>query len=239
MADPKQETILTDPALIRSILEKARRTRSQLKIYIPEIRDDFLSMIVDVDERGQYLYIDELSPEHGNSKLKHAKIFNAYSKLQGASIGFQSEMLRVINNGRQTSFCIKFPTEIQHRERRNSRRIPVAAGLGVVADVYAGDKEPITLDVADISAEGIGLLACTRDIKRIMRSAGSLTCTVYFPDEGDWTCEIEPCHGYRREDGERIQLGARFARLNGEQKAVLDRQLRFFAQQHMRKVMRG
>lgn len=235
----KQDTILTDPTLIAIVLEKAKRKHSLLTINLPNQKDEYLSLIVDVDDNGKYLYIDELKPDLGNKKLKEAKEFSASAKLQGVSIGFKSEILRTISSGIQSSYCVKFPTQMQHRERRASHRVPVAIGLGVVADLFTDEhSDPINLRVADISAEGIGLVVNhPEDIKKIMRAAGSLRCTIYFPDEtDDWTCQLDACHGHRQQsDGQLIQLGARFTELTTKQREVLNRQLRFFDRENIRK----
>ena len=183
MLEDHQATILTNPMLISIVLEKVKRKRSLLTVNIPNTKDDFLSIIIDIDDTGKYPYIDELKPNSGNVQFKKVKEFTVKAKLQGVSIDFKSEVLRIIKPGLQSNYCIKFPTYMQHRERRTSHRVPVAMGLGVVADIYAGDDEPINLRVADISAEGPGLVATPEDIKKIMRSVGNLKCTVYFPNE--------------------------------------------------------
>lgn len=239
-ASNEQATILTDPMLISIVLERAKRKHSLLTINLPNIADDFLSVIVDIDDAGRYLCIDELKPEHGNTQLKKAKKFTVSAKLQGISIGFSSEILRVLNSGTHPSYRVKFPSRMQHRERRASHRVPVAMGLGVIADVEISTKESISLRVADISAEGVGLAASYEDIKKIMRSTGNLNCTIYFPEEEeDWTCPVEPCYGHRHKgDGREIQLGIRFQELTTKQREVLTRQLRFFDRENIRKAVR-
>lgn len=232
-----KESTLTDPTLIGITLDKAKRKHSLLTITIPNVPDEFLSVIIGVDENSKYIYIDELKPSHGNAKLMHGKVFSAQAKLQGVSIGFNSEVIRAVKNGALSSYCVKFPQVMLHRERRSSHRVPIALGLGVIADVMDDSKEPITMRVADMSSEGIGFIAKPEDIKKIMRARGRLMCTVYFPDETEeWTCEIEACHSNRNpEEGEQIHLGAQFIQPTIKQKNILHKQLRFFDRENIRK----
>jgi hypothetical protein len=230
------ETILSDSTLIAIMLEKAKTDHSLLTISLPNIQDDYLSVIIDIDEENGLLYLDELKPSQGNAFIERVKTFSASAKLQGVSIGFKSEFVKIHRKGALSSLCVKLPGSMQHRERRSSHRVPVAIGLEVFAKIVETGKEPIVLRVPDISAERIGLIANFQQIQRIMKATGDLLCTIRFPEEiEDWTVRIAGCHGYRQTDFANAQIGAHFLELTIKQKNILHQKLRFFDRENIRK----
>lgn len=232
----EQGTIITDPVLIGVTLEKAKIGHSLLTVNLPDSEDEYLSVILDINDDDGQLYIDELKPASGNLALKKTKQLNAHAKLQGVSISFQSRLIRLIKKGSLTSLCIRFPNKILYHERRSSHRVPVAIGLDIYADIYDNGNPPLKMRVVDISAEGIGLAAKHSDFKQLINSNNEIRCSILFPDEEDaWNVRIEPCSGERPLSDRVIQVGAYFKELTTKQKDILNKQLRLFDRENIQR----
>lgn len=233
-------SVLTDPVLIGIMLEKTRNNRSLLSITLPGIQEEFLSVITAIDDKTGHFFIDELKPAHGNDKLKQLKQFIASARLQGVSISFKGELQKIVRKGALTTYCARLPTRLQYHERRCSHRVPVAIGLNLSARVYDNGKQPLTMRIADISAEGVGLVAGADDCRQLIESKNMLRCGIHFPEETDeWLVRIRPCMENRLPGKGRTRIfGAVFLDLTIKQRNILTRQLRFFDRENIRKTQR-
>ncbi len=237
--DTEQGTSLTDSVLIGIMLEKTRNSRSLLSISLPNTEEEFLSLILSIDDAAGQVHIDELKPASGNQALKKQKYLSAYAKLQGVSIAFQSQYIKTIRKGSLTSLCIKFPSKIQHHERRCSHRVPVAIGLDIYAMIYDNGQTPFRMRVTDLSAEGVGLSAKHDEFVQLLQSENEIRCAIQFPDEEDeWNVRIELCSSERPSGGRTRHFGAFFKELTTKQKDILTRQLRLFDRENIRRDSR-
>ena len=237
--DSKQGTVLTDPVLIGIMLEKARNSHSLLTVSVPSNNEEFLSLLLNINDATGQIIIDELKPAAGNITLKRHKLFNAYSKLQGVSIAFQSRYIKTIRKGSLTSICAEFPVSMQHHERRSSHRVPVAIGLDLYANIYDNGKPAIRMRVTDISAEGIGLSTKSEIFQQLTQSKNEIRCTLMFPDEEEeWNVRIELCSSKRPSSNRTLHFGAFFKELTTKQNNILTRMLRLIDRENIRRDSR-
>ncbi len=227
---------LTDPVLISILLEKALKKRSLLSIQLPDTDEEFLSIILELDEKGKYLYLDALKPDSGHLVLLNKKTFRANAKLQGISISFEGRLVKTKTDEDNTNYRVSFPQQLEYHEKRISHRVPIGRGLNTKANLlYAGDKK-LLVRVADVSAEGVGLSLRANDAQRLLKAEQPMKCRINFMERENFDCYIELCHGHKNSDGPNVHLGAKFAGVTSHQRNQLLKIIRILERENIRKA---
>ena len=232
-----QNETLTDSVLIGVILERIHKNHSFLTIRLPETDEEYLSLIVELDEDAHSLQIDGLKPDDGNPRLSQAPYFSVSAKLQGTSIDFKSRIVKTFNSNQQLSHKIKYPEIIEHRERRISHRVPVARGLHINAEVFHGGDLLTKARVADLSMEGVGLVFESTKAIALKENDYVLDCIICFDEQQQWQCDIQICHGEKLPEEGGIHLGARFIDMSLPKRNQLIKQLRWLERENIRKAL--
>ncbi len=231
------DEFLTDDVLIGILLEKVKNKHTLLTISLSGVENEFSSIIVDLDESGKHLDIDSLKPEIGNTALGKTTPINIRAKLKGISLSFKTHIIKCIDNNRAQGYRIKFPESIKYQERRISHRASVARGLQIKAEIHFENKQTVTLDVLDLSLEGIGLICNKENAEKFSDQLPLCSCDISFHDKTKLTCDIELCRLQKDDESTYLNVGARFVGLSPRQENLLLRQLRFLDRENIRKTL--
>ncbi len=146
------------------VLQSLRAEHQLVDIDFPRQSVGGHSMVVDVDTKAGYYYLDRLQSKEVHQMVVNGNTFNLKSLLRGVAVNiFRVEIEALTQDSRGDLYKIKIPEELQYVQKRNYYRAKIRGDENIKVKVTRyheqGEGEPIQAhsEFLDISVGGCKL----------------------------------------------------------------------------------
>lgn len=136
------------------ILKALQENRCQLSLSIEGIDSAFVSIILAIDGKNDWLELDELAASEGHTALLEHKGYRASGWLKGVNIDFTASIIGQQQNAGLTRYRSSLPDTIYQHQRRASYRSPVSMMSSPEVHLILSDNQVVKAEISDISTSG-------------------------------------------------------------------------------------
>lgn len=224
--EPEQvaDGIVNNHAKIVEVLGLLKQEDAKLKINFAGSKKDFSSHIIAVDKKNLCFTLDEIFPEDAHLLFSRSGNLIAQSKVQGATVSFQSSLIRASRSRQFTTYVCDIPDSISYIQRRNEYRVLVpSAHLVRAVAQHAPSRQILQGRVHDISLNGICLAFKSR---HIIKPGEQLThCKLPVGSDQVITFTLEVRH-IESNSTDTIHVGGKFSDLTARSSELISRFVR-------------
>ncbi|MDX9768015.1 MAG: flagellar brake protein [Ectothiorhodospiraceae bacterium] len=230
---------ISDPQRIAVLLRHLQEARSLLTVTIPDVQGYFISALLKVDAEQLSLFIDELTPPHGNEALRATGVVNVYALLKGVSVHFKTTLEASGEKDGVAFYRMAFPARMHHMQRREHYRVFVGHGKQVPVRIPLrdlGQSDVVEARLLDISMGGVGF---TAPLKLRFGDGQVLEdCVIELPSGDTLRCALQVCYSRRDEMHNQLRVGARFANLDGQKERLVQRYVLLLEREELKRNSR-
>lgn len=223
----------TKPRQIARNLQRFKDGRCLLSITIPGQAGRYNSAILDVDAEHETLVLDELNALDGHEALLAHKKFHVACRLNGIEYRFASILRSVEQEGGLATYHAVMPTLMQHIQRRDDYRVPVARGSGIEVQIADSSDPNSKGELADLSLGGLGARLQSQSAPR--KGEVLPVCSILLPDADPIRAEVEVRFSSTDQRHNIVRLGGKFVNLEHQQQHQLARLIKQLEREYLRK----
>lgn len=211
------------------ILRGIAQQKESVALYFNNAEDAILSMLLEVDDDGMWLDVSA-SPEENQQLLLSDKI-TFVSMHQHVKIQFVAHHVESGSFEGGEAFYLNIPGHLLRILRREFFRIPIPADTPVTCIIPAKPKSSgkgiimLTLPVAEISGDGIGLV-CDEDDDTLLPGKTYRDCQILIPDFGTLKATIRVRASNNFTTSDKVvhkRIGCQLIFLDGRMSHILQR----------------
>lgn len=181
--DDKRFTVTDRKEMVRTFRGLAKDMINISAIYHGG-HDMLLTAVIDVDPEKGVVYLDTNASELNNQRLRASKRTHFVTMIDGAKIQWATDSIQMDEYDGRPAFRIAIPETMQRIQRRGVFRIKTPIANPLVCKIPLPENKQATVTLADICAEGIGVVLPDEGIPEIVRGAQFENCTIDFPEIG-------------------------------------------------------
>lgn len=174
--------ILTDSVRIIGLLKRLLELRTLLTVRIADEAKEYNTAVIKVSQDKDILYLDELKPESGHSRLTPTTSIKASAHLEGVYVGFKAEIESIGEQDNIPFYRIKIPTKLEYFQRRASVRVSLSAATPLPVKLKSEDGLELEGSLADLSLGGLRV-RFKEEIPAQIASGHLFTCSFPIPPE--------------------------------------------------------
>lgn len=216
-----------DKTRIGWVLQSLMQSHQLIDVNFAESSESSQSIIVDVDLKKGYFYLDEFPTDEANRLAKLNKQFNLRGALEGVLVkAIDLKVKKTAKDDKGLLYAIPIPTDLMYMQRRDSYRVNIGYGMEVPVDITF--LESPTLDVeleptdhvatlGDISTTGCRLRIPS--VEAGFSDEPGQLWQLSFALDGDDTplvVTIETCHARYVNRTNTWQFGCRYKDVEGD-----------------------
>lgn len=172
--------IITDLSLKYALLEKIKHSGALLTITTPDLKKQYASSIIAIDDKNNIIHLDGAQPEAGNNKIIPKTII-VETNLSGVRIKFSTDVLRIITSKEYTSWLANMPRQIEHYQKRSAHRVWIGIGFNIRLSVNTDEHQIFARRVTDLSIDGVGFVIDQTAVP-ILQSEQEYDCIIESSD---------------------------------------------------------
>jgi c-di-GMP-binding flagellar brake protein YcgR len=220
LADPQSQLVTLAPQ-IHQLLGGLREHRAVVSASTPDSDALFNTALLGLDLEQNGLFLDELTPRHGNRGRRVGEQLLCFSRLSGLSVRFETEIRAITHqNGVALYFC-SLPTEVFHGQKRAHFRIRIGLGLKVPLILSNTEDKAFNGELHDLSLGGLG--ASFPAQTPIASGHRIPACWLELPEAGAIYCALEIRHVTQDEQSGELRAGCAFIDLTPMQERTIQR----------------
>jgi c-di-GMP-binding flagellar brake protein YcgR len=205
---------LTSADDIQHLIKKICAKHSLLSVLI-EFSDEYYgSTIIEINNKENYLVIDELYPIEGHEKIKTGSRLTFNTQYQGAFVNFVSTIEAIGENKKAAYYKIRMPDEVEYHQRRNTYRIATSLSETIPVTLVNEDEVMINGELRDLSHGGL----CIRinALPHILLKSEDYipTCLIQVSNRQKILTSINICHVLELKETGSLRVGAEFANMS-------------------------
>jgi len=214
--DPTPPTLRGDGVKIRThkllILKALQESRCQLNLSIAGNNGEFVSIVLAINTKDDWIELDELADSEGHSALLEKKNYRVSGWLKGINVDFEARILSHHKEKGLVRYRSTLPDTIYQSQRRSSYRAPVSMMSSPEVHLILSDNQVITGQISDISANG-ALLTIPGDSE--LKPGDKITqCIFKTLDNKTIIVEAEVRRQIDTEHSSRNKIGCHFVNLD-------------------------
>jgi c-di-GMP-binding flagellar brake protein YcgR len=174
---------------IIQILSDLSKRKTMIKASFNHGEDEYLTTIIDIDEKNHAVYLDVGLDEAFNNKLLQSSHV-VFLRDDGVKIKWVSEQVSVVSKTDGKAIRISLPIQLVRMQRRDFFRVPtpilnaVPCRIPVPNDVDSDAEKTLELTLVDVSLGGVGVIATDPLHPALVEGASFDSCKISFPDVG-------------------------------------------------------
>lgn len=150
---------ITEPKQIYRILGALKSRKALITATIPNIQESFATCLLEIDNKSEFVYFDELNPKNGHTHLLSAMKFKAATHFQGVAVTFNANDIVIGKSEGMISYRVPVPDCIFYPQRRDFHRVYIPTDYLIsFSGIIATQKQSVKGRVNNISCTGIGLV---------------------------------------------------------------------------------
>ncbi len=230
--DNDNREVITNPARIRGVISNIHKSRNLLNVTIPGDKNQYNSIILDIDADKSILTLDELNPEEGHSHFLTKKTAIISTTINGVDIRFQVNLHNVATSNDIAYYIVGVPGKLDYHQLRAYHRVPIGLN-SIPVLLIQDDKDVLEGELRDISSGGVSIRFTINLPKNIKRGTLFPTCMIELDNKDKISSKLEIRFIGKPDDSKHTLIGARFVGMDKPQQrtverfvAKLDRELR-------------
>jgi len=205
--------LITTPKQIAKLLEKLQKGRVLLTATIKGSDQYYNTAIFRVDQEDGYLFLDELVPREGHTRLCHEMSLQVKTCFRGAMISFPAAVDEINTEDGIPYYKIPFPDAIDYKQRREHHRVSVPADQSIPVHLHTEQRRLVTGDLKNISLGGICFHLSRTASRGIAVGDVISSCVINLPNAQKVTAAIEIRNATDQPHSSLRRLGCRFLEL--------------------------
>jgi c-di-GMP-binding flagellar brake protein YcgR len=183
----------------------------------------FNTAFINIDPDKGILVIDELKPNTGHDLLTNAQCITLQTANGGVEINFTVDLKNSGSDNGVAFFELEYPESIRYLQRRNSFRVPVSGANKIDVEINSGNKNIITGELSDISAEGMCIRLPKRKNIPLDDYPAELQCVIRLPKKQQIKCAFKVCRSAVNDETNIVHIGGHFERIDKIQRRAIER----------------
>lgn len=205
---------LTSSDDICHLLKKINSKHSLLSVVIESFDSFYGSTIIEINNKENYLVIDELYPKEGHEKIKIGSHLTFNTQYQGAFVNFSGTIEAIGENQKAAYYKISMPKEIEYHQRRNTYRIATSVSEPIAVTLVDEDDIMIKGELRDISHGGLCLRVNALPHITLVSESYIPTCLIQVNNHQKILSSINICHVEKVNETGSLRIGAEFANMS-------------------------
>ena len=228
--------LVSDRRRIRHILNELQREKALLTALVDGNENAFTTAILELDEKGDAMVVDELVPAPGENVIVPGSGLWLLGQVQGIKTAFKSSVLEVGEEDRLPFYRVAFPATIRHQQRRKSYRAPVALSIRSEVRLQREDGLSLAGQLRDLSVGGLSvMLKVLREIEALSPGLTFTECDLELPGEGHVSVQAEIRHLHTDPIRKTLYLGLAFQELPPQDQRLIQRSVSHLERELLRK----
>ena len=144
----------------REILFQLRsliRQKTRVAVTFDEGRQSFLTVLIDLDEDDNELYLDVGGSEDTNRAFLRSERCNFSAVVDGIRVQFSGRQPQLTKLAGETVMAVAIPKSLLRLQRRDAFRLPLPTTKPYICRIRRGTPEEQALPIYDISVGGLGI----------------------------------------------------------------------------------
>lgn len=225
-----------DRARIVKLLTELQEQHALITVALPATNELYNSAVLAVSSANGTVTLDELTPPEGHASLLKQRTMQVFTRLDGVSLRFASELVDAGQEGGIPLYRVRLPEVVYHGQKRSHYRVRVALGLKVPVSLSHEDAQALNGQLRDLSIGGFGaafpLSAQIRQGQRI--EAGWID----LPGGTTLSCGLEIRYAAPDPVHRELRVGAAFLGLTPAQERAVQRCVHDLEREQIRRQTR-
>ena len=172
-------------------LFRLRREHRLLRLCFSGIKQDFQSLLLEVDLKQGRLLLDEPFPHLPEGEYLAARTVSVASVEGAASTRFESRIQGLVPYHDANALVLALPASVTAAQRRNHFRLPVLDHMPVKAMLRLENQRTHSAQVLDLSSQGVRLMVHSRVD---LLPGQTTTLLLRIGDENGMLCSLRICN---------------------------------------------
>ena len=213
-----------------------QRRYNLLKVRREYDREEYQSMILEVDIIRRRVIIDELFPSGKSITVIPGQTLKITSRQRhGVTLGFSSKVIEISERDGLPVYVIEMPKQIQSEQRRKAYRVPVDQSTGLGVELPGPNQQRVSCTPVDISVSGMRVQTLGDLTKFLRRHPVLPGCQINVENQGSVRCTLDVRNArYEETSGEHTIIGGRFLGLSYSDKRLMEQTLASIQRQQQR-----
>ena len=188
---PESEQIVTYKPYMVSLLCRLQKARANISIKVNKDPTIYSSIILDVQNEQQILFLDELSPQEGHKLVKKGNLIHFDGRLHGVQLQFDSKVLAIESDNNIAMYRLALPEQLLYKQRRRHFRAMVKGDEHLAISLPIPLRNRVVGDIVDISASGFCSRLAFNDSSYIEEEQAISDAIINLPGPNNRiTCDI-------------------------------------------------
>lgn len=231
-----QYELINDAAIVRKFMHRLHDHHALLSVRVGNHRDLFNSVILDVDEDGEWIEIDELHPEEGHKLFLAEKTIHVTSEFDGIDLVFDSELLDATTKSNIYVYTVAIPKKLKYFQRRSTFRVRMLRSAAIAVFIRLPDGASIQGELYNLSSGGVGIKFPKTVPRSVSRGVLIPECELRLTRDERVVCALETRHVIPDRSGASTLLGGRFVHLTPTQQRMINRFIATVEREQRRKA---
>lgn len=199
---------------IQHLFKRINSKHSLLSVLIDSSDEYYGSTIIEINNKENYLVIDELYPIDGHEKIKTGSCLTFNTQYQGAFVNFKSTVEAIGENDKAAYYKIGMPNEVEYHQRRNTYRIATSVSAPIPVTLVNEDDIMIKGELRDISHGGLCIRINALPHISLASEDYIPTCLIQVEGRQKILTSINICHVENINETGSLRIGAEFANMS-------------------------
>ena len=205
---------LTTADDIQHLFKRITSKHSLLSVLMDSSDEYYGSTIIEINDKENYLVIDELYPKDGHEKIQVGSRLMFNTQYQGAFVNFNSTIEAIGENEKAAYYKIGLPEEVEYHQRRNTYRITTSVSEPIAVTLVNEDDVMIKGELRDISHGGMCIRINALSHLNLNAEDYMPTCLIQAENRQKILTSINICHVEEINETGSLRIGAEFANMS-------------------------
>lgn len=161
--------LIRNPKLIISNLSLLVKDKRLFSVHFGDQNESFITSIIELNPKDNSIIFDYSPKENLNQRLLNADKATFKTDFAGIKVSFNGITLKKTIHAGEPAFTMPIPESLFWMERREFYRVKVPLSSSSYCQLILKDRDPINLELYDISIAGFSMLNVSKEISDLLR----------------------------------------------------------------------
>ncbi len=223
---------------IAPLLNKLWKNHSPLSISLSEESRTYGSMVLEINERKQYLVLDKLFPGFGpGTSLLNTKL-SVQTQLDGIEIDFKVVVEEVAEREGIEYYKVSYPSIVFHHQRRSSFRVNCGISNSIRVAISTEDDVLLHAELRDISLDGLSVRISSPFASALKVGDEIPSCIIHTPEGEKIVSSMEVARVQPGNSAQAVRIGVNFIHMSTADRHLLSRLIAKQDRENIKKIKR-
>ncbi len=197
------------------------------------------TILLGIDKKNNALILDYTTKEYLNQYIVKAEEITFDTEYEGIKVSFKGSSIKKITHEGESAFLMPMPKSLHWMQRREYYRVKLPLSNPNYCQLIIENREPINLQLYDISLSGFAMLNLSKDISDLLIPGTVLSdCKLVLSDIDVGLISFEICAKYiiNPDKLQKIQkIGCKFVNIPGPAENVIQRTMQQIQRNNLQK----